>query len=91
MKKYEFVREFASQAGITQKKAREFLDIISDIVVDHIKDDDGISPFDGVRFKAVYRNGRNARNPHTGETFVTEPKYAPRAKFSKIFKDSINV
>lgn len=90
MKKADFIRELAAKAKLTQKDTREILEVMGDVIVDHMKDDDGVAPFNGIKFIAVYREPRNARNPQTGEEFVTEAKYAPRVKFGKGVKEALN-
>ncbi len=40
-------------------------------------------------FEQVYRKGRKARNPSTGEPIETQGKKAPRFRAAKDFKDKV--
>lgn len=90
MNKTEFIREVAAGAEVTQNVTRKVADSMFDVIVNHLKDEDGVSPFSGVKLYAVYKDERQARNPRTGETITTEAKYQPKVKFTKSFKDAIN-
>lgn len=90
MKKYEYLRELAGKLNVTHGRAKEISDIIGEIVISHMNDDDGISPFAGVRFLSSFREKRSGVNPRTGESITIDSKYIPKVKFGKYVKQKIN-
>ena len=90
MTKMEFVKELAEKVGITQKLAKAIIDAEASIITSHMTDEDGITPFSGMKFSAVYKEGYTGRNPSTGEPVAVAAKYMPRVKFGKSVKEAIN-
>ena len=90
MKKNEFIDKFAVDAGISKKDAREFLDVIQNIIYAHVTDDDGVKPFDGITLGRSWTNDKMGRNPQTGEAMLVPGHYKPVAKFGKLAKESVN-
>lgn len=90
MKKIDFVREFAANADLSMKDAKEIMQVMGDTIVAHMKDEDGVCPFAGMKFVAVYKDARKTRNPQTGEMMTVPAKYAPRVRFGKAVKEAIN-
>lgn len=89
MNKTEFTREFAGKAGLTIKDAREVLKVLGDEIATHMKDEDGVSPFNGVKFIAIHKDARDYRNPRTGDVVTAPAKYVPKARFGKAFKEAV--
>lgn len=89
MKKIDLIREFATAADMTQGKAREALDALQEIVFTHMKEDE-IKLFDGVTFTSYYKEGREGRNPQTGEPVEITGRYVPRVKWGRAPKAAIN-
>lgn len=91
MKKIDLIREFKEAAGLAnQKDAKEILEVLGNIIVAHMKDEDGITPFAGMKFSSVYKEARTMRNPATGEPVEVAPKYSPKVKFGKTVKEALN-
>ena len=90
MKKVDFIKEFAAKAELSLKDAKEVVQVMGDLIVEHMKDEDGVSPFSGMKFVATYKDARTARNPQTGESMKVPAKYAPRVRFGKAVKEAIN-
>lgn len=86
----DFIKEVAIRTNKTQKDVRETIGAMRDVVLDHMKDDDGVAPFSAIKFIADYKEARIARNPQTGEAVNVPAKYAPKAKFGKAVKDALN-
>ena len=86
----DFIKEAAVQTGMTQKAIRETLGVMREIVLDHMKDEDGVTPFNAIKFIADYKEARTGRNPKTGEAIKIPAKFAPKAKFGKAVKDALN-
>lgn len=91
MKKIDFIKEFAEKAGLTQKDTREVLKVLQDVCYSHLKDEDGVQIFDGLKLTAVHKDAKTARNPKTGETINVPAKWSPRAKFGKAAKEAANL
>jgi len=89
MTRTEFYKEYAKVANINQKEARRIIEEIGDIVVSHMSDEDGVTPFDGITLKRSWAAPRVGRNPQTGETVNISGKWQPKAKFGKAVKDAI--
>ena len=90
MKKSDFVKMCAEKAGLSQRDMREVLDIVGDCVAVAMKDEDGVSPFAGVKFYTEFKEARMAKNPRTGEPVQVEAKYRPKARFGVAIKEAIN-
>ena len=91
MKKNELISELAARSELGKGKCEELLNILQDIVYDHIADDDGgIKLFTGITLSRTQVKERNCRNPHTGETIIVPGHYKPVAKFGKLAKDTVN-
>lgn len=90
MKKSEFIKKFAKEADLSQKDAKEILAILGKVVVECMKDEDGVTPFTGMKFISEYREPHIARNPSTGETINVAGKYRPKVKFGATVKEALN-
>lgn len=90
MTRYDFIRELALRSNITQSNARTIAKNMGEIIAEHINDEDGISPFTGIKFYSSYKEERQMRNPITKTISTVKPKYYPRVKFSAVFKNLIN-
>lgn len=90
MKKKDFIKKCAEQSGITQQKFKDILDAMGEAIVEGMRDEDGISPWKGIKFVSVYRNERTTRNPSTGEPITVPAQYVPKVKFSKVVKEAVN-
>ena len=91
MTKTEAVKELKERAGLkNQNEARNAINALGEIILEHITDEDGFTPFPGIKFYTRHRNPRNGRNPSTGESIVIEAGYLPKVKFGKAVKDAVN-
>ena len=91
MKKNEFIAECAQKSGLTKKDTREVLDIFFSVIVDHMKDEDGISPYTVIKFHANYKEAYEGHMPGSGEKIMVPGMYMPKVKFSKKLRDTINI
>ena len=91
MKKEELIKEFKKNAGLANlKDSREILEILGKIIVDHMKDPDGITPFAGMKFISVYKDAMTVKSPSTGEPIDVSARYVPKVRFGKAVKDALN-
>ena len=56
----------------------------------NMKDEDGVTPFSGVKFYARYNEAKIGRNPATGESVNIAAKYQPKVRFGSHVKEIIN-
>lgn len=88
MKRSDFVKEFAKKSNITQKDARELMEIAGDIILEHMQDEEGVIPFNGVKFFTVHKDEGESRLPNG--TFVHVPDHhIPKVEFGAKFKKGV--
>ena len=90
MDKQSFIKKCAERAGLSQKDMREVLTVVGDCIVECMKDEDGITPFSGMKFVSVLKEARIARNPRTGEDVEVPAKYMPKIRFGAHVKTALN-
>lgn len=90
MNKTEFIKAVANKTGYTQKDVKAVIDCMREITFETLGKHEEVKMFDGVTFAVVHKDARTARNPQTGETFTTDPKWVPKFKAGKALKDAIN-
>lgn len=90
MKKADFIKAVAAATSETQKKVKEIIDAMQDIVVAEMAKEGEVKVMDGLTLVGVKKEARVARNPMDGSTVNVPEKMAPKAKFGKAIKDAIN-
>lgn len=90
MNSSEFIKEFAEKANLTKKDAKEVVGAFYNVLVSHMRDEDGVTPFPGIKFTSTYMSERKGINPKTQEPISISAKYVPRVKFGKRVKEAIN-
>ncbi len=90
MNKKELIAVVAEMTEKTKKETAAMVDACFEAITDALvkRQDVRISGFG--TFTTVDRAEHVARNPQTGETFMTEAKVAPKMKFAKALKEAIN-
>lgn len=89
MKRSDFIKEVAERTELSQKKVKDFLDVVGDVIVDRMADEDGVKPFIGITFSTRYREERKGHNPQTGEEIMIASKNIPICKFGKAVKEAV--
>lgn len=95
MKKIDFIRKIVEkynntfEDGISQAKAKAFLEVMNDVVIENIFDKDGVPILDSLKLTTITKGARTARNPKTGESISVPEKRVPKAKFGKAFKEAV--
>ena len=89
MNKTELIKAVAEKGGFTQKDVKVVMDALQEVVYGTIKTEE-VKLMDGVTLSAVFKEATTARNPMDGSTVQVPAKYAPKCKFGKAIKDSIN-
>ena len=90
MKKNVFIKRCAEDLGISQKRMKEVIEVIGGNIVEGMRDDDGVSPFVGIKFISEYKDPHIGRNPMTGESIEVPGKWRPKVKFGVAVKEALN-
>ena len=90
MTRTEFIKECAARTGVSIKDMKEVLAVAGEVIVENMKDEEGVAPFQGFKFCATFKEAHTARSPITGEQIVVPAKYVPKVKFGKAVKEGIN-
>ena len=91
MTKADIVDKVAEGTGLTKLETEAIIEGFFSTVIDALKNGRGIEIRGFGSFKVKKKNARNARNPKTGEKVFVDEHYVPTFKFSKEFKDIVNV
>lgn len=91
----DLVKEAAQKSGKTQKELREAIDVLEDVVKDELAKADAkttveVKVFSSLVVVSEHVPSRQARNPQTGEVFMTTPKNRVKVKVGKALKDAAN-
>ncbi len=83
-------RILAQEEDISQKKAKEIVDIIFDSMSNSLAMDDRVDIRGFGTFKVKQYEGYVGRNPKTGTAVKVAPKRLPNFKVGKALKERIN-
>lgn len=92
MKKSELAEELAARTGFYKKNAKEFVDALSDIVIEHFETaefgaDSELHIAPGVVLVGKRKPAGEAKDPRTGEVIISPEKVIPSA----VFKQSVRL
>jgi nucleoid DNA-binding protein len=92
MKKQELAEELAARTGFFKKNAREFVEALSDIIIEHFDTaefgaDSELHLAPGVVLVGKRKPSGEAKDPRTGENIVSPEKVIPSA----VFKQSVRL
>ena len=90
MKKADFIKAVAKQAGTSQKEADTFLTAALGAIKDALKKDDSVAFLKFGTFKISKRSARKGRNPQTGKPIQIPAAKVPVFKASAAFKELVN-
>ena len=94
MTKADIVDKVAAGTGLTKLETEAIIEGFFSTVIEALKEGRGIEIRGFGSYKVKKKNARqarNARNPKTGEKVFVDEHYVPTFKFSKEFKDIVNV
>ena len=91
MTKADIVDRVAAGTGLTKLETEAIIEGFFKTVIEALKDGRGIEIRGFVSYRVKKKNSRQARNPKTGEQVFVPEHYVPTFKFSKEFKDMVNV
>lgn len=86
----DFIRAIAKETGYSQKDITAVLEAAESVMIDAVANGDGVKMFKSLKIVPVIKKGRTLLNLHTREQMVVPDKKAPKAEFSKAFKDVCN-
>lgn len=90
MKKQDFIKAVAEQAGVSQNVASDCFDAVVDTITECMKKDDKLTFVGFGTFSVKERAARNGRNPRTGESIKIAAAKIPSFKAGKALKDALN-
>jgi DNA-binding protein HU-beta len=91
MTKADIVDKVAGGTGLTKLETEAIIEGFFATVIDALRDGHGIEIRGFGSYKVKKKNPRNARNPKTGEKVFVDEHYVPTFKFSKEFKERVNI
>jgi DNA-binding protein HU-beta len=91
MTKADIVDKVAGGTGLTKLETEAIIEGFFATVIDALREGHGIEIRGFGSYKVKKKNPRNARNPKTGEKVFVDEHYVPTFKFSKEFKERVNV
>ena len=92
MKKPELAEELAARTGFFKKNAKEFVEALSDIIIEHFETaelgaDSELHLAPGVVLVGKRKPAGEAKDPRTGEIVISPEKVIPSA----VFKQSVRL
>ena len=86
----EYVKLVAAATGFTQKDVKAVLDAAGTVAYAEMAKEEEVKVFNGLTLAGVKKPACVKKNPRTGEDVQVPAKVAPKAKFGKFAKDSVN-
>jgi integration host factor subunit beta len=83
-------RLLAQEEGLSQKKAKQVVDVIFESMSDSLAGDDRVDIRGFGTFKIKRYDGYTGRNPKTGAAVAVSPKRLPNFKVGKALRERIN-
>ena len=90
MNRTEYVKAVATATGFTQKDVKAVLDAAQTVAYATMAKEEEVKVFEGLTLVGVHKDACEKRNPLNGETVKVAAKTAPKAKFGKFAKESVN-
>jgi DNA-binding protein HU-beta len=91
MTKADIVDKVAEGTGLTKLETEAIIEGFFKTVIEALKEGNGIEIRGFGTYKVKKKNARNARNPKTGEKVFVPEHFVPVFKFSKDFKELVNI
>lgn len=90
MNKAELIKAISAEMGKTQKEIKEVLEATQKVVYEEMANEGEVKLFDGLTLIGQKKPACVKRNPLTGEDVNVPEKIAPKAKWGKAAKDTVN-
>jgi DNA-binding protein HU-beta len=91
MTKADIVDRVAAGTGLTKLETEAIIEGFFKTVIESLKDGRGIEIRGFGSYRVKKKNSRQARNPKTGQQVFVPEHYVPTFKFSKEFKEMVNM
>lgn len=91
MTKADIVDRVAAGTGLTKLETEAIIEGFFKTVIESLKDGRGIEIRGFGSYRIKKKNARQARNPKTGQQVFVPEHYVPTFKFSKEFKEMVNI
>ena len=91
MTKADIVDRVAAGTGLTKLETEAIIEGFFKTVIESLKDGKGIEIRGFCSYRVKKKNSRQARNPKTGQQVFVPEHYVPTFKFSKEFKEMVNI
>jgi DNA-binding protein HU-beta len=91
MTKADIVDRVAAGTGLTKLETEAIIEGFFKTVIESLKDGRGIEIRGFGSYRVKKKNSRQARNPKTGQQVFVPEHYVPTFKFSKDFKEMVNI
>jgi DNA-binding protein HU-beta len=91
MTKADIVDRVAAGTGLTKLETEAIIEGFFKTVIESLKDGKGIEIRGFGSYRIKKKNSRQARNPKTGQQVFVPEHYVPTFKFSKEFKEMVNI
>jgi len=91
MTKADIVDRVAAGTGLTKLETEAIIEGFFKTVIESLKDGRGIEIRGFGSYRVKKKNSRQARNPKTGQQVFVPEHYVPTFKFSKEFKEMVNL
>ena len=91
MTKADIVDRVAAGTGLTKLETEAIIEGFFKTVIESLKDGRGIEIRGFGSYRVKKKNSRQARNPKTGQQVFVPEHYVPKFKFSKEFKEMVNI
>lgn len=91
MTKADIVDRVAAGTGLTKLETEAIIEGFFKTVIESLKDGSGIEIRGFGSYRVKKKNSRQARNPKTGQQVFVPEHYVPTFKFSREFKEMVNL
>jgi DNA-binding protein HU-beta len=91
MTKADIVEKIALGTGLTKLETEAIVEGFLNTVIQALSEGRGIEIRGFGSYKVKKKRARNARNPRTGEKVYVGEHFVPTFKFSKDFKEAVDV
>jgi len=91
MTKADIVDRVAAGTGLTKLETEAIIEGFFKTVIESLKDGKGIEIRGFGSYRVKKKNSRQARNPKTGHQVFVPEHYVPTFKFSREFKEMVNI
>jgi DNA-binding protein HU-beta len=91
MTKADIVDRVAAGTGLTKLETEAIIEGFFKTVIESLKDGRGIEIRGFGSYRVKKKNSRQARNPKTGQQVFVPEHYVPTFKFSREFKEMVNI